>query len=227
MQVSSPYYVKDHIKQCCIDRCVVLSLKFELSESILKQLIKHLLHTFLLLFHFKSKYGCPISSKITKSYFILNIIQLLRGLKFISMLYHYWSIPLKGPTFPTLFHEQSSYAAFFLTALREGIWPRHYYLLIWSAWLLYIWYKLLLHVSLVQSTRPWASEGMTAALLISYLVCMAAQMFNDISFCCKYKALVYITAISHNVISFGYIRLVQSTLFICVFCKYRYMNAKY
>ena len=29
-------------------------LKFELNESIIKQLIKHLFHTFLLLFHFKS-----------------------------------------------------------------------------------------------------------------------------------------------------------------------------
>ena len=38
----------------------------ELSESILKQLIKRLFCTFLLLFRFKSKYGCPISSKITK-----------------------------------------------------------------------------------------------------------------------------------------------------------------
>ena len=69
--------------QCCIDRCVVLSLKFELSESIIKQLIKHLFHAFLQLFRFKSKYGCPISSKITKLYFILNIIQLPRGLKII------------------------------------------------------------------------------------------------------------------------------------------------
>ena len=35
--------------------CVVLSFKFELSESILKQLlIKHLFYTFLLLFRFKS-----------------------------------------------------------------------------------------------------------------------------------------------------------------------------
>ena len=62
---------------------MVLSLKFELSESILKQLIKHLFHTFLLLFRFKSKYGCPISSKITKLYFILNVVQLPRGLKII------------------------------------------------------------------------------------------------------------------------------------------------
>ena len=54
-----------------------------LSESILKQLIKHLFHTFLLLFRFKSKYGCPISSKITKLYVILNITQLPRGLKII------------------------------------------------------------------------------------------------------------------------------------------------
>ena len=37
----------------------------------------------ILLFCFKSKYGCPISSKITKLYFILNIIQLHRGLKII------------------------------------------------------------------------------------------------------------------------------------------------
>ena len=38
-----------------------------------------------LLFHFKSKYGCPISSKITKFYFISNyIIQLPRGLIIIS-----------------------------------------------------------------------------------------------------------------------------------------------
>ena len=79
MQVLCPYYVK----QCCIDRCVVLSLKFELRVSIIKQLIKHLFHTCLLLFRFKSKYGCPVSSKITKLYFILNIIQLPRGLKII------------------------------------------------------------------------------------------------------------------------------------------------
>ena len=71
------------MKACCIDRCVVLSLKFEVSESILKQLIKHLFYTFLLLFRFKSKYGCPISSKITKLYFILSITQLPRGLKII------------------------------------------------------------------------------------------------------------------------------------------------
>ena len=57
--------------------------KFELSESILKQLSKHLFYTFLLLFCFKSKHGCPISSKITKLYFILNIMQLPRGLKSI------------------------------------------------------------------------------------------------------------------------------------------------
>ena len=44
---------------------------------------KHLFHTFLLLFRFKSNYGCPISSKITKLYFILNIIQLPSGLKII------------------------------------------------------------------------------------------------------------------------------------------------
>ena len=83
MQALCPYYLKVHMKAMLHHRCLVLSLKFELSESILKQLIKHLFHTFLLLFHFKSKYGCPTSSKIKKLYFILNIIQLPRGLKII------------------------------------------------------------------------------------------------------------------------------------------------
>ena len=39
---------------------------YELSDSILKQLIKHLFHKLLLIFRFKLKYGCSISSKITK-----------------------------------------------------------------------------------------------------------------------------------------------------------------
>ena len=65
MQVLCPDYVKDYGKQCCIDRCVVLSFKFELSESILKQLIKQLIHTFLLLFRFKSKY-VTLHHKTTK-----------------------------------------------------------------------------------------------------------------------------------------------------------------
>ena len=83
MQVLCPYCVKHHMKAMLhmIVRCVILPLKFELSKSILKQLIKHLFHTFLLLFLFKSKYGCPISSKITKLYPILDIIQLPRGNK--------------------------------------------------------------------------------------------------------------------------------------------------
>ena len=62
--------------------CVVC-FKFELIESILKQMIKLLFHTFLLLFHSKSQHGCPISSKITKLYFDLNIIKSTRGLKII------------------------------------------------------------------------------------------------------------------------------------------------
>ena len=83
MQLLCPYYVKDHIKQHCSDRCVVICFKFELIESILKQLIKLLFHTFLLLFRSKSQHGYPISSEITKLYFDLNIIQLPRGLKII------------------------------------------------------------------------------------------------------------------------------------------------
>ena len=67
MQVLCSYYVKDHMN---------------FISKIWAQWID-LFHTFLLLFRFKSKYGCQISSKITKLYFILNIIQLLRGLKII------------------------------------------------------------------------------------------------------------------------------------------------
>ena len=78
---------------------MVLSFKFELSESILKQLIKHLFHTFWLLFCFKSKYGCPLSSKITKLYSISNIILLPRGLKII-----YNSVPLLNYPFKCLWY---------------------------------------------------------------------------------------------------------------------------
>ena len=72
MQVLCPYYVKDHMKVMLHWQMCGFISQIELSESILKQLIKHLFHTILLLF--RSKYGCPISSKITKLYFILNII---------------------------------------------------------------------------------------------------------------------------------------------------------
>ena len=83
VQVLCPYYVKDHMKAMLHWQMCGFISQFELGESILKQLIKHLFHTFLLLLRFKSKYGCPISSKITKLYFMLNIIQLPRGLKII------------------------------------------------------------------------------------------------------------------------------------------------
>ena len=80
MQVLYPYYVKNHMKAMLHWQMCGCILKFELIESIINQLIKHLFHTFfLLLFRFKSKCGCPISSKITKLYFISNILQLLRG----------------------------------------------------------------------------------------------------------------------------------------------------
>ena len=58
-------------------------IQFELIESILKQLIKLLFHTFLLLFRSKSQHGFPVSSKITKLYFDLNIKVLAIGLKVI------------------------------------------------------------------------------------------------------------------------------------------------
>ena len=67
-----PYYVKEHMKDVAF-RCVVLSLKFELSESTNWLSINHTL----VIFRFKS---CPISSEITKLYFILNIIQLPKGI---------------------------------------------------------------------------------------------------------------------------------------------------
>ena len=79
MQVLCPYYVKKktHESNVCIDRCVVASLKFELNESIIKTIDKAFISY--IFYCFKSKCGCPISSKITKLYFILNIIQLPRG----------------------------------------------------------------------------------------------------------------------------------------------------
>ena len=105
-QVLCPYYVKDqHAHESNVVLTdVVLSFKFELSESILKQLIKHLFHTFwLVLFRFKSKYGCPISSKITKLYFILNIIYSYPEVKTLSQIMsHYWTIPLNFPCKMTL-----------------------------------------------------------------------------------------------------------------------------
>ena len=69
------------MKAICIDRCVVLSFKFELNESILKQLIEHLFHTFLLLFHFQSKYGCPISSKNHKIVLYFEYYTVIQRLK--------------------------------------------------------------------------------------------------------------------------------------------------
>ena len=85
MQVLCPYYVKDHMQAVLHwQMCGFISqIWAQCYKSILKQLIKHLFNKFLLLFRFKSKYGCPISSKITKLYFILNIIQLPRGLQII------------------------------------------------------------------------------------------------------------------------------------------------
>ena len=86
MQVLSPYYVKDHMKatlywQMCgfifqiwaqlIDSNTVIVL-----ESIHWDWLSIYFIYFWLLFRFKSKYGCPIRSKITKLYFISNIIQL-------------------------------------------------------------------------------------------------------------------------------------------------------
>ena len=87
MQVLCPYYmyVNDHMKAMLHWQMCGLISQTWAQWTILKQLIlKHLFHTFLLLFCFKSKYGYPISCKITKLYFILNIIQLPRGLKMIS-----------------------------------------------------------------------------------------------------------------------------------------------
>ena len=56
-----------------------------------------------MLFCFKSKCGCPISPKITKLYFISNIIQLPRGSKIISN-----SVPLMNYPFKVSIFAQSS-----------------------------------------------------------------------------------------------------------------------
>ena len=77
MQVLCPYYVKEHMKAMLYwQMCFIFQIWAKRIDS---KLIKHLFHIFLQLFRFNSKYGCPISSKITKVYFISNIIQLPRG----------------------------------------------------------------------------------------------------------------------------------------------------
>ena len=84
MQLLCPYYVKGpHKSNVALTDVWTYVFKFELIESILKQLIKLLFHTFLPLFRSKSQHGCPISSKITKLYFDLNIIQSTIGLRII------------------------------------------------------------------------------------------------------------------------------------------------
>ena len=82
MQVLYPNCVKNHMKAMLHWQMCGCILQFELNESIIKQLIKHLFHTFfLLLFRSKSKWGCPISSKISKLYFISNIDTVTQRLK--------------------------------------------------------------------------------------------------------------------------------------------------
>ena len=63
-------------------KCFTLSSEIKLNLFWSSPLSIYFIHLFLL-FRFKSKYGCPISSKITKLYFILNIIQLPSDLKII------------------------------------------------------------------------------------------------------------------------------------------------
>ena len=46
MQVLYPYYVKNYMKAMLHWQMCGCILKFELNESIIKQLIKHLFHTF-------------------------------------------------------------------------------------------------------------------------------------------------------------------------------------
>ena len=69
---------KEHFR-LIVSKWTLTQLKFQSDES-LQRFISYM---FTLKIRFKSKYGCPISSKITKLYFILNIIQLSRGLKII------------------------------------------------------------------------------------------------------------------------------------------------
>ena len=84
MQVLCPYYVKDDMKamlywQVC---GFIFQIWAQWIDSKTIDEAFYFIH-FLLLFRFQSKYGCLISSKITKLYFIFNIIQLPRGLKII------------------------------------------------------------------------------------------------------------------------------------------------
>ena len=53
MQVLCPYHVKNNMKAMMHSQMCGCIFEFELNESIIKQLIKHLFHTFWLLFRFK------------------------------------------------------------------------------------------------------------------------------------------------------------------------------
>ena len=84
MQVLCPFYVKDHMKAMLHwQMCGFISQIWAQWIDCKTIDYKDLFRTFLLLFRFRSKYGCPISSKITKLYLSLNIIQLPIGLKII------------------------------------------------------------------------------------------------------------------------------------------------
>ena len=72
-----------------IGRCVVVSFKFELSESILKQLIKHSIsYIFTVISHLIHNMVGParVLEKSLQLYFNLNIIQSTRGLKMLHSL---------------------------------------------------------------------------------------------------------------------------------------------
>ena len=85
MQVLCPYYVKkkkNHMKvmlhwQMCGCICKIWAQWIDYKTSD-KAFISYI---FLLLFRLKSKCGCPISSKITKLYFISNIYTVTQRLK--------------------------------------------------------------------------------------------------------------------------------------------------
>ena len=80
MQVLCPYYVKGNMKamlywQMC---SFIFQIWAQWIDSKTTEISIILFQTFWRLFRFKSKYGCPISSKITKLYFISKIIVIQR-----------------------------------------------------------------------------------------------------------------------------------------------------
>ena len=97
MRVLCPYYVKKNTwKQCCIDRCVVVSFQFELKESIVKQ--NYWLSIYFIHFdcYFALNQNMVLQSVLkSQNCTLFRILHSYPEVKRLSqIIYHYWTIPL-------------------------------------------------------------------------------------------------------------------------------------